>query len=817
MSAIDELTVYPFVQSLGWTLLHFLWQGSLIAAAFATVNAFLLERGPNVRYLAASIAMFTMAACVAVTFHTLYSPSVSPGLKAAPTPFPTTSQLPVLEGNLQGQSSLPLDPNLLGATGGQSSSTQAVAAIATNRIQESLRSLLPWIVGCWVAGVIVLSIRLLGGWTYARILVRSHSRGASEEWCDKVNELRRKLGIERKVRLLETAAVEVPLVLGWLRPVLLLPVTAFTGLSPDQIEAILIHELAHIRRHDYLVNLVQTVAEILLFYHPAVWWISKRMRIEREYCCDDVASRSKDTMTYVAALGELEKRRGAALNPAVAAAGGSLLERIRRLCNVSTSHSSARRPGLISFVAVAVFLVVTSHTCNQLGKNGAADSFSAAKTKVAGGAQFTAYSEDEADPDWSPDGEWIAFYSTQSGNSDIWIKPAAGGEAIQITHHGAADRVPRWSPDGTKLLFASDRNEALNLWTISPFDGEETLTQITYDILAFEGQGSWSPDGTEIVYASERDGNYDLWIVSVEDGSERQLTSHPRYEMAADWSPDGKWIVFNAAPSSPGSSDLWIIPAEGGTARQLTDLQNYAPSWSPDGKWIAFCSEGARARGGPQYTAGNWDIWLLPSSGGTPFKLIDAAKQDAAGARWSPEGTKIAYNQRVRWGGDRHVGDHNIWIADVSQMKAVAEKKSHQRIAGEVTVDGKSGVDVLVDLTDRTGAKRHTATTSEDGRYQAWVNPGSYVVSVEGMEGADPIEVTLKPGDQIEDIDFAVKRIRPPGERILAEVRTQLEELDWSGTHTELQAEIFELLKGRSPEELRKARQVLRALLEEPD
>jgi hypothetical protein len=137
--------------------------------------------------------------------------------------------------------------------------------------------------------------------------------------------------------------VSVPTALGILRPAILLPVCAVTGLSPEAIEAVLAHELAHIRRHDYLVNLLQTATEILLFYHPAVWWVSRRIRIERENCCDDLAVvATGDSRGYVRALVVLEEIRAprlAAPGPAVAADGASLWRRVARLMPASSSPS----------------------------------------------------------------------------------------------------------------------------------------------------------------------------------------------------------------------------------------------------------------------------------------------------------------------------------------------------------------------------------------------------------------------------------------------------------------------------------------------
>src|SRR5262249_62123234 len=133
---------------------------------------------------------------------------------------------------------------------------------------------------------------------------------------------------------------------GWLHPVILLPASTLTGLSPGQIESILAHELAHIRRHDYLVNLLQSLVETLLFYHPGVWWVSRRIREERELCCDDLAvGVVGGPVLYAEALCRLERARGEAAALAVAASGGSLLARITRLVGAAPRGHDQRSRG----------------------------------------------------------------------------------------------------------------------------------------------------------------------------------------------------------------------------------------------------------------------------------------------------------------------------------------------------------------------------------------------------------------------------------------------------------------------------------------
>ncbi len=200
--------------------------------------------------------------------------------------------------------------------------------------------------------------RLLAGWAAAARLRSAQVRPAPPQWQRMLNDLKTRIGISRPVRLLVSALVQTPAVVGWLKPVVLLPVGALAGLPPEQIEALLIHELAHILRHDYLVNILQSVAEALLFYHPAVWWISGHIRAERELCCDDIAvSLTGDAFTYALALADLESSRPEHLNAAMAANGGSLAHRIARLLGQSRPESRTL-PGPAAIASAILPMVV---------------------------------------------------------------------------------------------------------------------------------------------------------------------------------------------------------------------------------------------------------------------------------------------------------------------------------------------------------------------------------------------------------------------------------------------------------------------------
>jgi hypothetical protein len=215
----------------------------------------------------------------------------------------------------------------------------------------------------WLAGVAMFTLRLLSGWMWVQRMKSHDARLVSQGLEIMARRLMRRLHIVRDVRFVESTRVDVPTVIGWLAPVVLLPASVLSGLTPRQVEAILAHELAHIRRHDYLVNLLQAVVETLLFYHPAVWWLSRRIRDERENCCDDLAvSLCGDPVAYAAALAELEGLRSGTRAPALAATGGSLLQRVKRLLG-APSHAG-RAPGWLA--AGLALLVLTALSASAM-------------------------------------------------------------------------------------------------------------------------------------------------------------------------------------------------------------------------------------------------------------------------------------------------------------------------------------------------------------------------------------------------------------------------------------------------------------------
>jgi len=345
VTAWESLLARPFVAGVGWGLLHSVWEVAAVAVVAAVALRLLRRGSPQSRYLVGCGALALSGALPAATAWLAVRGEGAPASLVRAT---EATSVTVPQADPAGDR----DP----ATGEDPRETMGrptPADAPIPGIAERVAPLLPAMVAAWAAGVLVLSLRLMGGWFLVQRLARTGSRPAGGESGEVFDRLCRRMAVSRPVRLLESTAVRVPMVVGWLRPVVLMPVSALTGLTADQIVAILAHELAHVRRHDYLVNLVQSVAETLLFYHPAVWWLGRRIREEREHCCDDRAvAVCGDRLAYARALAAMEELRSRPWALAPSAGGKPLLARIRRLLGVAPA---ADRPagGLAGVVALA--------------------------------------------------------------------------------------------------------------------------------------------------------------------------------------------------------------------------------------------------------------------------------------------------------------------------------------------------------------------------------------------------------------------------------------------------------------------------------
>jgi beta-lactamase regulating signal transducer with metallopeptidase domain len=323
MKYLESWLQSPAAIAAGWALFHSLWEGTIIAVVLAATLT--ITRSARARYVAACLAMCAIVVCFGITLLQLVPRHPTSGVARNPIALGWNDRLVLAD--------LPQAP------------------------MRRVADLLPWLVPFWVAGVILFYLRQLASWALTRRLRRTGVCSAPDFWQERLSLLARRLRLSRPVKLLESSLAEVPAVMGHLRPVILMPVGLLTGLPAGQIESILLHELAHIRRYDYLVNMLQTSVEGLLFYHPVVWWISGVIRTEREHCCDDLAvTLSGDAHEYATALAALEQCRWDASEIALAATGGNLVKRIRRLLIPTEGPSSALTP----FVSAGILMITAA-------------------------------------------------------------------------------------------------------------------------------------------------------------------------------------------------------------------------------------------------------------------------------------------------------------------------------------------------------------------------------------------------------------------------------------------------------------------------
>jgi beta-lactamase regulating signal transducer with metallopeptidase domain len=341
----------PFATALAWALVHFLWQGAAIAlVAFAMMRLLRLTASARYQIGVAALAA-TLLAPMATTIWLMDRP-----------PAPAAA----------GQ----IDPGSLPGNGLAAATADRLTGALTNPAPSSTapaqprtpRAVLLAVLFAWLAGVTILSIRLVGGWLVTRRLVRRDISPVSHAIEVLAKRVAARLDVGRVVRVFESSAVTVPMMVGWVRPVVLMPVAALAGLTTMQIEALIAHELAHVRRLDYLVNLLQSAVETLLFYHPAVWWLSRQIRIEREHCCDDLAVEVCDRLEYVTALTTLASMATPRL--ALAATDGSLVRRVRRLLDQGTPEQGAASGWIAAVLGVLILAAVPAGLSVVVPTNG---------------------------------------------------------------------------------------------------------------------------------------------------------------------------------------------------------------------------------------------------------------------------------------------------------------------------------------------------------------------------------------------------------------------------------------------------------------
>jgi TonB family protein len=340
---LEQLFNSPFLYSLSLTLVHFLWQGLLVAFILKSLLSIIEKNKSKLRYTLATLAMLSNALLAVLTFTMVY-PDTNAGINSYLGPIPLTSLVNEL--------------------------TQQNALLTYQELLPSILAYsLPYISLLWLATIVILASKLLIEIRNVNNLPLHSSISPSLALSTRFEELAKQIKLTKTPKLLISLKAEVPMAIGWLKPVVLLPASMVTGLNSAQLEMLILHELAHIRRHDYLVNFLQTLIELLFFFHPGVHWIGKQMRNEREYCSDDIAvQHCGDAIAYAHTLTDTaslcaKNHFHTIPTMAMAASGGDLKERVLRLVDHHCAPTNNTSKWL---AAVSLLLALALLSVNQL-------------------------------------------------------------------------------------------------------------------------------------------------------------------------------------------------------------------------------------------------------------------------------------------------------------------------------------------------------------------------------------------------------------------------------------------------------------------
>lgn len=333
-------------RALSWALLYSLWQGLLISGALLVLLRALRGGSARFRYYLSLGGFTALFAWFAATWVGQYNL-----LSAAHTITYHVSE---------GQDIIAA--NVLSASG------SAATSLSTfDRVRHILDEYYSLVMLIYVIGLSFMLTRFVAGYRRAHNLKYAGTEQPSEYWTEMLAKLQDRLKIHQPVKLLLSRYVTVPTMIGALKPVVLLPVASISYLTTEQVEAILLHELAHIRRNDFLVNLLQGIGETVLFFNPFVWLISAAIRKERELCCDDlVVARTDSPLSYARALTILETAQSGSLAPALAATGNKnqLFNRIKRIMEMkkNTRNQSQLAIALVAIIAITLTMALFTFT-----------------------------------------------------------------------------------------------------------------------------------------------------------------------------------------------------------------------------------------------------------------------------------------------------------------------------------------------------------------------------------------------------------------------------------------------------------------------
>ena len=342
MNLLGLFSSDQFVRALGWTILHSVWQIAIVASLLLILLIFMKKSSSRIRYFTACVAMLLVVAISVTTFTVEYS-NYQESIKVS-----------------QGFGLSPIELDFANAV--IQESNEACRTTFFNGFENYFEQNIPLIVLIWNLVVLVLLLKTTSGFAYSQRIKSYQTNAMPTHWEAMLFQLTKKLGIKKRVGILESAIIKAPIVAGYFKPMILIPLGVVSGLSTEQVEAILAHELAHIKRNDYLANIFQSIIEVLFFYHPALWWISKNIRYERENACDDIALNANISRKALAtALTNLEVLNHEKLSLALAFSSKktSLLNRIKRILHPQKTKLTMKEGFIAVCIVLASFFIMS--------------------------------------------------------------------------------------------------------------------------------------------------------------------------------------------------------------------------------------------------------------------------------------------------------------------------------------------------------------------------------------------------------------------------------------------------------------------------
>ncbi|MFC1713917.1 M56 family metallopeptidase [Candidatus Poribacteria bacterium] len=537
-------------------------------------------------------------------------------------------------------------------------STSAAKADANSEADVSLVNPVSVAYFIWCAGALSMFCITIGVYRKLGKLKIDSSDVESQAALEVLSRLKNKLGIRRTVALKTSPEVYIPMSMGIFSPVIIVPDSAIDDGASDELEMILTHELAHIKRCDYLTRFLQNMLKVVFFFHPLFHLMKRKLAKEREHICDDwVIDITNRRSKYAECLVNLLEM--AVHKPISVPVTLAMAERKRDIPGRIDMIVDRRRRTATRVSRRALFAVLIIG-CVSLPVIGGLELLELAGAKPASHGQGTALARAQA-----PRQAQIVFQSYRDGNNEIYVMDADGKNQRRLTNSPGDDWGPAWSPDSQKIVFYSKRDGNWDIYVMD-VDGknQRRLTNSPGD----DWGPAWSPDGQTIAFQSKRDGNFEIYVMDVDGKNQHKLTNNPAYDAEPTWSPDGLGIAFLS--NRDGNFGIYVMDADGKNQHNLTDLPGGVggyPAWSPDGQTIAFQSR-PDGKGTPA------EVYVMDADGGNLRNLTDNPAEDG-GSTWSPDSQRIAFHSN-------RGGNWEIYVMD-------ADGKNLRRLTNNPADDGE--------------------------------------------------------------------------------------------------------------------------------